>query len=326
MHHLDAEDWRPTASLEALRARARLLEDVRSFFRERGVLEVETPVLGNATGTDPHLAPLRVWHGAGGGGTLYLQTSPELAMKRLLAAHGVPIYQVTRAFRDDERGSLHNPEFSLLEWYRPGWDHQALMGEVEALFERVVGTAGARRLTYREAFRSAVGLDPFDCAAGALCERAARHGLATASGADGEAGTEACLDFLFAVVVQPWLSAVPLAFVYDYPAFQASLARVRPGDPPVAERFEAFLGGVEVANGYHELTDADEQTRRFEADLARRRAAGLPEVPVDGRLLAALRAGLPPCAGVACGLDRMLLAARGGGRIDEVLAFPLERA
>ena len=326
MHHLDAEDWRPAASLEALRARGRLLEGVRSFFRERGVLEVETPVLGNAAGTDPHLAPLRVWHGAAGGRMLSLQTSPEFAMKRLLAAHGVPIYQVTRAFRDDERGSLHNPEFTLLEWYRPGWDHQALMGEVEALFERVVGTEGARRLTYREAFRSAVGLDPFDSAPQDLRERASRHGLATAPGAGGEGDREACLDFLFAVVVQPWLSAVPLAFVYDYPASQAALARIRPDDPPVAERFEAFLGGVEVANGYHELTDAGEQARRFEADLARRRAEGLPEVPMDGRLVAALRAGLPPCAGVACGLDRMLLAARGGARIDEVLAFPLERA
>ena len=326
MHHLDAEDWRPAASLEALRARGRLLEGVRSFFRERGVLEVETPVLGNAAGTDPHLAPLRVWHGAAGGRMLYLQTSPEFAMKRLLAAHGVPIYQVTRAFRDDERGSLHNPEFTLLEWYRPGWDHQALMGEVEALFERVVGTEGARRLTYREAFRSAVGLDPFDSAPQDLRERASRHGLATAPGAGGEGDREACLDFLFAVVVQPWLSAVPLAFVYDYPASQAALARIRPDDPPVAERFEAFLGGVEVANGYHELTDAAEQRLRFERDVATRSVRSEDAPAIDEGLLAALAHGMPDCAGVALGVDRLLMAMLDTPRIADVVAFDFARA
>ncbi len=318
-----ADAWRPSASLAALRARARLLEDLRAFFRERGVLEVETPLLGNAAGTDPHLALLTTrYQGGGAGHTLYLQTSPEFAMKRLLAAYGVAVYQVSKAFRDAERGRLHNPEFSLLEWYRPGWDHHALMDEVQALFERVLNISGGPRLTYREAFGRAVDVDPFEAPVERLARRAEEHGLVV----DANPDRDDCLDFLFATVVQPSLSALPLAFVHDFPATQAALARVRPGDPPLAERFEAFLGGVEVANGYHELTDADEQLRRFDADLARRRGRGLPEPPVDRRLLAALRAGLPECAGVACGLDRLLMAAQGAARIDEVLAFPVERA
>jgi lysyl-tRNA synthetase class 2 len=325
MSEEDADVWRPSASLEALRARADLLAGARAFFRERGVLEVETPLLGNAAGTDPHLALLTTRYQAASAGadrTLYLQTSPELAMKRLVAAYGVPIYQVSKAFRDAERGRLHNPEFSLLEWYRPGWDHHALMDEVEALFERLLGITGGTRTTYREAFGRAVGLDPFEVPVEHLARRVQDLGLV----ADADLGRDDCLDFLFATVVEPSLSALPLAFVHDFPATQAALARVQPGDPPVAERFEAFLGGVEVANGYHELTDAGEQSRRFAADLARRRGLGLPEPPVDRRLLAALRAGLPACAGVACGLDRLLMAARGAERIDEVLAFPVERA
>ncbi|MCU0934700.1 MAG: EF-P lysine aminoacylase EpmA [Gammaproteobacteria bacterium] len=320
-----ADTWRPSASLAALRARAELLAGIRAFFRERGVLEVETPLLGNAAGTDPHLALLATRYQAGRGSagrTLYLQTSPEFAMKRLVAAYGLPVYQVTKAFRDAERGRLHNPEFSLLEWYRPGWDHHALMDEVQALFERLLGIAGGTRIAYREAFGRAVGLDPLEAPVASLASRAEDLGLAP----EADPERDDCLDFLFATVVQPSLSALPLAFVHDFPATQAALARVRPGEPPLAERFEAFLGGVEVANGYHELTDADEQLRRFDADLARRREMGLPETPLDGNLLAALRAGLPPCAGVACGLDRILLAAHGARTIDEVLTFPIERA
>ena len=301
-----------------------MLEAIRAFFRERGVLEVETPILAAAGATDPHIASLTTVCGAHSGHPgrrLYLQTSPELAMKRLVAAHGLPVYQLGKAFRDGETGALHNPEFTLLEWYRPGWDHLALMDEVETLLNGLLGTGTARRVTYREVFRDALGLDPFDSPRELLAEAAAGSGLSgeTAAGID----RDGCLDFLFSTAVQPALAGTRLAFVHEFPASQAALARIRPDNPAVAERFEAFVDGVEVANGYRELSDAREQRRRFEADLARRRGLGLPEPPVDERLLAALEAGLPPCAGVAVGVDRLVMVAAGAQRIDEVLAFPL---
>jgi lysyl-tRNA synthetase class 2 len=318
-------DWRPTATLEAMRLRARLLAATRGFFAERGVLEVETPVLGAAAATDLHIESLATSLGGApgeGGQRLYLQSSPEFAMKRLLAAHGVAVYQVGKAFRDGERGSLHNPEFTLLEWYRPGWDHVALMGEVEELFDRLLGTGEASRLTYRDAFLHAVGVDPLLGSDAEVSEAARAQGLAPAA----SAARETCLDFLFATRVQARLGPARLVFVHDFPASHAALARVRAGEPPVAERFEAFADGVEVANGYHELADPGEQRRRFEADLAGRRVRGLSQPPVDARLLAALEHGLPGCAGVAVGFDRVVMAAAGAHRIDEVLAFPLERA
>jgi lysyl-tRNA synthetase class 2 len=303
-----------------------MLQSIRDFFRQRGILEVETPILAAAGATDPHLASLTTvcgTHSGRPGQRLYLQTSPELAMKRLVAAHGIPIYQLGKAFRDGEQGALHNPEFTLLEWYRPGWDHLALMNEVESFFDRLLGTGPGRRVTYREAFRDALGLDPFDSPEALLTQAATASGLSseTAAGLD----RDGCLDFLFSTRVQPALARDRLAFVHDFPASQAALARIRPDSPAVAERFEAFIDGVEVANGYHELTDAPEQRRRFEADLARRRALGLPEPPLDERLLAALEAGLAPCAGVAVGVDRLVMVAARAPRIDAVLAFPLDR-
>jgi lysyl-tRNA synthetase class 2 len=254
---------------------------------------------------------------------LYLQSSPEAALKRLLAAYAVAVYQLGKAFRDGERGSLHNPEFTLLEWYRTGWDHLALMTEVEDLLDRLLGTGRAERLTYRQAFLAGTGLDPLRAPTVELAEAARAAGLASEAGA---VSRDDCLDFLFATRVQGRLTGARLVFVHDFPASQAALARVRPGDPPVAERFEAFVDGVEIANGYHELTDPLEQRARFDADLGRRRARGLPELPIDERFLAALAAGLPDCAGVALGFDRLVLIAAGARRIDEVIAFPLERA
>jgi lysyl-tRNA synthetase class 2 len=320
-----SEDWRPTASLDVLRLRARLLEATRRFFAERGLLEVETPLLGAAAATDPNIECLTsAWGGAPGrkAQCLYLQSSPEFAMKRLLAAYGVAVYQLGKAFRAGERGALHNPEFTLLEWYHPGWDHWALMGEVQDLLDRLLGTGEAVRVTYREAFLRAVGVDPLLASEAELKDAALACGLAPGAGD----GREACLDFLFATRVQAGLGPARLVFVYDFPASHAALARVRGEVPPVAERFEGFVAGVEIANGYHELTDPAEQRRRFEADLARRRARGLSQPLGDERLLAALEHGLPDCAGVAVGFDRVVMAAYGAGRIDEVLAFPLERA
>jgi lysyl-tRNA synthetase class 2 len=318
--------WRPTASWENLRRRAELLARLRQFFARRGVLEVETPLLASAPASDPHLHSLStryVGPGAASGRTLYLQTSPEFAMKRLLAAGSGPIYQLCKAFRDDEAGRHHNPEFTLLEWYRPGFDHHALMDEVDALLGEVFALPAADRLSYAEAFQRHLDLDPHSADIAEL--RAGAGELGQEAGLQPE-DRDGWLALLLSHRIQPRLGQARPTFVFDFPASQAALARVRCGSPPLAERFELFVGGLELANGYHELTDAAEQARRFRADQAQRRALGLSEVPLDLHLLAALEHGLPHCAGVALGVDRALLAASGAQRLDEVIAFPIERA
>lgn len=324
-HNGEAADWRPAASLEALRRRARGLARIREFFGERGVLEVETPAMAAAGASDVNIASLATTcHAGPEPERLYLQTSPEFAMKRLLAAGSGPIYQICRAFRDGESGRLHNPEFTLLEWYRPDFDHHALMDELDALLDRLLDPrAPRRRLTYREAFGEHGGPDPFEASTDALAARAARAGLDEAGNARFDRDT--LLEFLFSHCVQPRLGDGRV-YVYDYPASQAALARVRKGEPPVAERFELFVNGIEIANGYHELGDAGEQRRRFAADGEARERLGLEPMPVDERLLAALERGLPDCAGVAVGLDRLFMVAAGETRIEAVMAFPASRA
>ena len=308
----------------ALVARARLLERCRHFFAERGVLEVETPVLAQATVTDVHLASLET-RIAGRPAPYYLQTSPEYAMKRLLAAGSGDIYQVCKVFRDDESGRHHNPEFTLLEWYRLGFDHRELMDEVEALLATLLGPvlgAPAERLTYGEAFERVLGLDPHAASVAEL-EALARRRL----GATGLAGErDVALDLLMGALVGPALGAGRVTFVHEYPASQAALARTLPGSPAVAARFEAYVGGLELCNGFHELADAAEQRRRFEADRHARAARGLPLPPVDERLLAALASGFPDCAGVALGLDRVLMLALGCDSLAGVLPFPVADA
>jgi elongation factor P--(R)-beta-lysine ligase len=319
-------DWRPTASLEALRLRAGLLASTRTFFAARGVLEVETPLLASSPASDPHLQALTCRPDAvARGRTLYLQTSPEFAMKRLLAAGSGPIYQVTRAFRDGEAGRRHNPEFTILEWYRPGFDHHALMDEVEALLAATLGTGRGERITYRGAFLLHLGLDPLRAGVDEIRRSARAAGIADVPGLAPD-DVDGWLDLLLAAVVEPRLGLSGPTFLLDFPARQAALARVRPDDPPVAERFEVYLRGVELANGYHELTDAVEQRRRCEVDLAERRRRGLPAVPADERALAALEHGLPDCAGVALGFDRLVMLAAGVSDIAEVIAFPIDRA
>ncbi len=327
----DAADWRPTATFDALRLRAGMLASIRAFFAERGVLEVETPYLSTATVTDAHLhsIPAEV-----AGRRLYLQTSPEYAMKRLLAAGSGPVFQLARAFRDGEAGRRHNPEFTLLEWYRPGYDHHRLMDEVEELLAAVLpaGRTGARggepaeRLTYAEAFRRHAGVDPFEGSAEDLA--AAARERSGGSVPDLGSDRDAWLDLLMATVVETHLGRGRPTFVHDFPAAQAALAKIRDDGEghPVAERFELFVEGTELANGFHELTDPREQRERFERDLARRRDRGLPEPPVDERFLAALEAGLPECAGVALGIDRLLMVALGTDSIRDVLAFPTDCA
>jgi elongation factor P--(R)-beta-lysine ligase len=304
--------------------RARLLARVREFFSARGLLEVETPQLSAAAATDLHLESL-VASSAGGRPAGWLHTSPEFPMKRLLAAGAGDIWQIARVFRGGESGRRHNPEFTLLEWYRVGWDAAALMTEVEALLRDLCGPGlgAAERLSYRDAFTRHAGFDPFRATAADIADILERRGVPVPRDGDDRA---ACLDLALTTLVEPAFDPVRPTFVYDFPADQAALARIRPGDPPVAERFELFLGGMELANGFHELTDAREQAARFSADLAARRARELAEPPEDRRLLAAMSAGLPDCAGVALGFDRLVMVIAGAAHIDEVLAFPRARA
>lgn len=322
-------DWRPTASLEVLKLRARMLERLRAFFSARGVLEVDTPALSRAGATDPHLASFAVsWHGPAPG-TLWLHTSPEFPMKRLLAAGSGSIYQICKVFRDGEVGRLHNPEFTLLEWYRVGFDCHRLMDETAALIADALTECRApgapEKLSYRAAFERHAGIDPLTADAAAFAACARRHGIRAPAGMPGD-DVDPWRDLLLTHVVEPQLGRGRVTLLHDYPASQAALARLRPGDPPVAERFEAYLDGIELANGFHELHDAAEQRARFERDLAKRKEQGLPAVPADERLLVALAAGLPDCAGVALGVDRLVMLAAGASSIQDVLAFPIERA
>ncbi|HEY8554598.1 MAG TPA: EF-P lysine aminoacylase EpmA [Burkholderiales bacterium] len=326
----EPSDWRPTASFEALAVRAELLARARQFFARRGVLEVETPMLSPAGSTDPHLHSFVAASRAPGDASAprFLHTSPEFAMKRLLAAGSGSIYQICRVFRAGETGRRHNPEFTLLEWYRVGFDYHALMDEVEALVTELLrgrrDLDAPERLSYRDAFLRYAGLDPHAATPADLAAAAAAHGLCASGIPETDGG--AWRDLLLTHLVEPHLGRNRLTFLYDFPADAAALARVRPGPPPVAERFELYLDGIELANGFQELTDAEEQRERFERDRARRRAHGLPDVPHDERLLAALAAGLPSCSGVALGFDRLVMVALGARSIAEVIAFPADRA
>jgi lysyl-tRNA synthetase class 2 len=247
-------------------------------------------------------------------------------MKRLLAADSGPIYQICRVYRNGELGRLHNPEFSLLEWYRPGFDHHRLMDEMAALVRYVANEDLPRRnSSYAELFIEHVGLDPHGTDLSALRARALELRVPGAADLD-LPGRDAWLDLLLTHCIEPRLPARQLTFVYDYPASQAALARVRPGTPPLAERFELYLGGMELANGFHELADATEQRERFEAENRLRAERGQQPVPKDDHLLAALEAGLPDCAGVALGLDRLLMWLAGARSIEQVLAFPFDKA
>lgn len=317
--------WAPAADASVIRARARMLTRLRAFFDDGDVLEVETPVLSRAATTDPALTSLQTQLDGAPPYTCYLHTSPEHPMKRLLAAGSGPIYQVCKVFRDAERGRRHHPEFTLLEWYRPGWDLDQLMGEVAELVRVLLDRPElpTESLRYRALFLDRLGIDPWCAPPGELCAQARDRRI---PGADTlELDRDGWLDLLLTHCLEPELGRDCISFLRDYPPSQAALAQIS-GDPPVAERFELYLHGVEIANGFHELTDAAEQRARFLADQRRRVALGLPPVPVDENLLAALDAGMPSCSGVALGLDRVLMHLCGVDHIDAVLAFPIERA
>jgi lysyl-tRNA synthetase class 2 len=333
LHMMSAPDrphaeWRPSATPQALRLRARVNAHIRAFFAARGVLEVETPVMSRAGNTDPNIASFHVdFSGRTDGAprTRWLRTSPEFALKRLLASGAGDCYELGRVFRDGEAGGRHNPEFTMLEWYRVGIDHVALAREVAELVAGCLAlvdrSVKLRETTYAALFHESLGID------------AHRDGIERLAHALGDVridprglGRDDWLDLLMTHRIQPALPPDAITSVHDYPATQCALARVRGGDPPVAERFELYLGPLELANGYHELVDADEQRARFDRDARVRDGRGAREVPVDEALLHALSHGLPACAGVALGVDRLLMAMLGTGRIGDVLAFDFSRA
>jgi lysyl-tRNA synthetase class 2 len=313
--------WRPTARLNVLEKRARMLRAARDYFAATRTLEVETPALSSAAVTDVHLASVQAQVC---GKPAYLHTSPEYAMKRLLAAGSGDIYQIARVYRDGESGRYHNPEFTMIEWYRINHDHHQLMDDVEQLIGCLIPARcvdRSERLSYQEAVNLYAQVDALTDPTPMLLGSLQQAGIDVP--ADIQQDRDALLDLIMAVVVGPKLGRQRLTFIYDYPASQASLARVR---GVVASRFEMYLDGLELANGFHELANPEEQRARFEQDSLRRSHRGLPSVPVDEHFLAALAHGLPECAGVAVGFDRVMMCAISAEHIDEVLAFPYGRA
>ena len=314
--------------IEALRQRARLNALIRGFFAERDVLEVETPIMSAAGNTEPNIEGFQTrfsGHVDAGSPQRWLRTSPEYPLKRLLAAGVGDCYELGRVFRNGEAGGRHNPEFTMLEWYRIGWDHHRLIEETIALVQEALAMvqrppASVRIVSYRDLFIQAVALDPF------LADEAQlRAGLGEVDIQPDGLTRDDWLDLLMSHRIQAQFAVDAITVIHDWPASQAALARIRPGTPPLAERFELYLGPVELANGYHELNDALEQRQRFERDLAIRAARGAEQPPLDEAFLAALPL-LPACAGVAVGVDRLLMALAGTPRIADVLAFDFANA
>ncbi len=316
-----------TDRIASLQLRARLYALIRAFFADRHVLEVETPILSAAGNTEPNIESFSTTfsgHVDAGARERWLRTSPEFPLKRLLAAGIGDCYELGRVFRNGEAGGRHNPEFSMLEWYRVGWDHRRLMGETIELVEAALAMVGRRAEvlieSYRQLFLDELGIDPLHAPIDELRALLAEYNIDP----DGLVRDD-WLDLLITHKLQPAFPCDRITLIHDYPATQCALARIRPGEPPLAERFELYLGRHELANGYHELNDAAEQRARFERDNMVRRRRGLREVPVDERLLGVLDA-MPDCAGVALGVERLLMCVAGTDAIADVLAFPFNEA
>lgn len=320
-------DWQPTSSHYSRIARANLLRSIRHFFYTRDVLEVETPLLSSGTVTDEHLDAFHTRFNYSQDGNpvdLYLQTSPEFAMKRLLCDQSGAIYQICKAFRHEGEGRWHNPEFTMLEWYRPGFDHHALMQEVDALLIETLGTDTGEIVSYQDVFKSQLCIDPLAASDEMLLAKMGECHIDISS--PEQLDKDSKLQLLFSMAIEPVIGQERPCFVFGFPASQASLARINSQDPRTADRFEVYFKGAELANGFHELSEASEQKRRFEQDNEKRRANGMPEKPIDTRFLNALESGLPHCAGVALGIDRLLMLKIGASHIKDVLNFPVSRA
>jgi elongation factor P--(R)-beta-lysine ligase len=323
-------DWQPSCSLELLRLRAQLLQKIRQFFAGRSVLEVETPLLGAATGTDPQLDFFTTeYHWPPTQRALFLQASPEFAMKRLLVAGSGSVYQICKAFRNGESGRFHNPEFTLLEWYRVGYNLSQLMDEVDGLiaflFDGERSLQATQKVSYQSIFQQYTGLNCLVFSYEDYAEYAQSISLTDAKEICGH-NHVFWLDFIFSHQIQPHLGQNALCMVYGYPVCMSSLARVNEHDALVTDRVELFINGVELGNGYYELSDAKEQEQRFDKEIVIRQHTRRPEVVKDERLLVALSKGLPDCSGIAIGLDRLLMLLSNSPKIDDVLAFPISRA
>ncbi len=321
------KDWKPTASLKNLKIRAALMAMIRQFFADRNVLEVETPILSQAGNTDQNIDSFQLQfngHNSAGSSLRWMRTSPEFALKRMVAAGVGDCYELGRVFRNGEAGRRHNPEFTMLEWYRIGWNHNQLMDETAELVRAAMHMVGrkstVRDISFRQLYQSKFGFDPLTANEGELRGPLAVYGIDPTG-----LTRDDWLDLLMTHLIQPSIPNNRILIVYDYPASQCALAKLRPDDVTVAERFEVYVGPSEVANGYHELTDAKEQRERFGLDLSKRQKRAQMQPPVDERLLSALPK-MPACAGVALGVDRLLMAMLGTDRIQDVVAFPFDRA
>ena len=313
--------WQPTATLAVLHERAKYIQHIRHFFAERNVLEVDTPLLSRFTVTDPHVVGIPAFFrdlGSTKTTDLYLQTSPEYAMKRLLAAGSGPIYQLCKAFRQGDLGTIHNPEFTMLEWYRPGFTHHDLMDEMDELLQRILRTGSAERLSYAAVFEKFLNLNPHTTSTHEIAEKVRDH-IQLASDIQDR---NTLLDLLLTHCIEPFIGLDRPVFLYDFPVSQAALAKIREEEnPTVASRFEVYFKGVELANGFHELQNPVEQRKRFESDLAYRAHHDMPIFPIDELFLKALEHGLPDCAGVALGVDRLIMLALNKQSIRDVLSF-----
>jgi lysyl-tRNA synthetase class 2 len=323
----DSGSWRPTAKWPAVASRALLLRELRSFFDRRQFVEIETPILSRDTVVDRHLDPFSVTLFSDAtcpdnGPNFWLQTSPEFGMKRALIEYRRPIYQITRAFRAAETGSLHNPEFTILEWYDTPAGYSDGMNLLAALADEVLRRGLATRMTYADAFETHLGVDPHLATATELREKSVAAGLDHPEFGDDRDGW---LDWLLSELIQPKLGRAEPIILHDYPASQAALARIQ-GTPPVAERFELFVDGIELANGYHELDDPEKMAERAAGENRKRLTDGKPQLPERSRLLEAAGGHFPPSAGAALGVDRLLMVRLGLHSIDEVLTFPVQRA
>jgi lysyl-tRNA synthetase class 2 len=321
---MNRNQWQPSAEILTLRERAKMLAAVRAFFAERGVMEVDTHCLSQAAVSDPFIDSLEVvfsTHPGADEQRYYLQSSPEYAMKRLLAADSGPIYQLAKAFRNGEVGRLHNPEFTMLEWYRPRFSSEQLMDEVQALVTVVLGPQHWERLSYRDLFKRYVGVDPHQASIHELKALLEPHFECSFT----DERKDTWLELVMSHLIEPKL--IEPMLVFDFPASQAALAEVVKDDQgtQVAARFELYAGGMELANGYQELRDPAEQAERLEADDKVRESLGLPRRPLETRLVSALESGIPACAGVALGFDRLLMIKVGASNIKEVIPFGFER-
>ncbi len=323
-------DWQPSASIESLRQRATMLQQIRNFFAARSVLEVTTPVLASHSVTDIHIESLEVISsGSDARRQGYLQTSPEYMMKRLLAADSGPIYQINPAFRQEETGRLHQVEFTMLEWYRPGWEAAQLRAEVDSLMQQVAQTQPALQCSYAQLFQKYLGINPHQATLASMYEIATQHSLENfAELVSGDRDT--ALQLLMSSIIEPALkqdlaSDTPI-FIYDFPATQAALAQLKTvklnkQNIQVADRFELYWQGVELANGFFELCDVNEQRLRFQQQQTLRYRRGQVVPDIDEQFLAALEHGLPPCSGVALGIDRLCMLCQNKNNLPEVMAF-----